>query len=406
MPFEFDALRAEAWRILANDQLIEPVLLERFLALLGSRLEASRALLLVLDKDQFTCAQEWMAAAGKDRDEPLPARGGKMPVAATGPLLSAGDGRGFPAGILDTAADGVLAGATIVAALHVDSRAEGTFVLVRERAWPPSAAAFLSEAVRMLAHAVGRRRAETAMRQSELRYRIVSELCADFSCSWAVDAKGRFSFEWSTGARNGLASGFAVHSLTSTEAWLALFDAEGKAKLKDLVRRSLRNEPTVAELRTVAADGEEYWLQVHSRPVYDAVAERVVRVFTLMRDVTERVHAEQALRHERDLVRAILEASPDGICVSSLDDVIIECNAAAWRFMGLSSKKDMIGRKAFEFVENIDVAVATNFRDKVLASGAARGIRGRARTPAGELIPMEHSLGLVRDPSGQPFGFV
>ena len=57
-----------------------------------------------------------------------------------------------------------------------------------------------------------------------------------------------------------------------------------------------------------------------------------------LRDVTTRKRAEEALRRERDLVRSILEASPDGIIISDLQGVITDCNPAACEVRAVAPK--------------------------------------------------------------------
>ncbi len=94
-------------------------------------------------------------------------------------------------------------------------------------------------------------------------------------------------------------------------------------------------------------DGSEIWVEDHGRYVQDADG-NVVYHEGLLRDITERVQAENALRDSEQKFRTIFESSPIAICITTLEDGrMLEANYAYWDLMGLDPETS-IGRTADE----------------------------------------------------------
>ncbi len=79
--------------------------------------------------------------------------------------------------------------------------------------------------------------------------------------------------------------------------------------------------------RFVDGTGDD-WVEVFSHPLRDGRG-KITGVIEYVRDVTTRVHAEQALRMERDIFAGMAEASPSGIVRVSKDGVISYANRRA-----------------------------------------------------------------------------
>lgn len=70
---------------------------------------------------------------------------------------------------------------------------------------------------------------------------------------------------------------------------------------------------------------------------------------SFIRDITDRVAAEQTVRESRDLLEAIVEATSDGVFVKELSGEILFANAGAARMLGRSSSDEVVGRLDEEF---------------------------------------------------------
>jgi len=399
VPHKFDALRAEVWKMASDDQLLESELVARYLALLGARLAARHVLVLVTEDQQLLCKHDWHAEGLRS------VHGLVLPV-ALGPQLLKVAGCALSTDALGEAGVAALGpGQLLAVGCPFMGRIRTSLVLTRElaaEAWPAPALPFLAEAVGIACQAIARRRAELAMRQSELRYRIISELSSDWAFSLTVGKDGTPSLDWGTPTKGPV--GERVRQ--SLAGLFARSRSESRDRATDLFERCRKGEAAVDEFEVTGGTGETRFMEVATRPVMDAVQGRVVRIFGLARDVTERVLAGRAVKRERDLMRAVLEASPDGIILASLKDEVIDCNTAAFTVAGCSTREEMLGRSVFSLLAEKDRPRARELQEAVRAGKSARGIRWHGRTVDGREFPMQLSLGLVRSPEGSPYGFV
>jgi PAS domain S-box-containing protein len=106
--------------------------------------------------------------------------------------------------------------------------------------------------------------------------------------------------------------------------------------------RAIRGE-TVQEVEVFLRNPEipeGVQLSVNASPLKDA--EGALRGgVAVCRDITERKHAEEALRESEERYRSVIAAMQDGIALLDPDGTIRECNAAAERILGLSAEQIM-----------------------------------------------------------------
>ncbi|MCK9220637.1 MAG: PAS domain S-box protein [Bacteroidales bacterium] len=80
----------------------------------------------------------------------------------------------------------------------------------------------------------------------------------------------------------------------------------------------------------------------------------VVQMTLLMNDVwktTERIKSEQIIHTNNELWRSIINASPNGITMATLEGTITTTSQAAITMWGYDSEKEIIGRNIFGFVD-------------------------------------------------------
>jgi rsbT co-antagonist protein RsbR len=79
----------------------------------------------------------------------------------------------------------------------------------------------------------------------------------------------------------------------------------------------------------------------------------ISHALTVLVDVTERLHAEQALRDSEERYRCIVDLAPMAIVVHR-DERVVFANARAARLQGVASPSELIGRPALEFIHPDD----------------------------------------------------
>lgn len=162
----------------------------------------------------------------------------------------------------------------------------------------------LGEAVR---RAVEQRRlrrerawAVEALRQSEERYRLVSEASSDYVYSLLVDRKGALLCEWITEPFTRI-TGFDAAKINA-RAWTSLYHADDEATTMAHLEKLLGGHSDSMEVRVVTRDGRVRWIRVHERPVFSkGDASRVERIYGAAQDITEQKELEDQLRHSQKM---------------------------------------------------------------------------------------------------------
>ena len=148
-----------------------------------------------------------------------------------------------------------------------------------------------------------RERAQEALRASEERYRLVSELTSDYAYALQVEPDGSCRVEWVTEAFARM-TGHSASVLEGHDGWLAIAHPEDVPILERRSHSLMSGRSIVSEFRILTADGRTCWLCDHARPLWCEESRRVVRILGAAQDVTERKQAEdEARRHQAALAQ-------------------------------------------------------------------------------------------------------
>jgi PAS domain S-box-containing protein len=140
-----------------------------------------------------------------------------------------------------------------------------------------------------------RRHLEDQLRQSEERYRIVSEITSDYAYAFRVALDGRLEIEWITAAITAI-SGFTREEIEARGGWSSLVSPEDLPVVREHWARLLTGQPDTSEFRIVTKQGEVRWLRSYGRPVWEEKEGRVVRIYGAGQDITERKRLEELVR--------------------------------------------------------------------------------------------------------------
>lgn len=139
------------------------------------------------------------------------------------------------------------------------------------------------------------KRLEEKLRQSEERYRIVSEITSDYAYASRVEPDGKFVLEWITAAFSAI-SGFTPEEIEARGGWISLVTPEDMAMVREHWARFVAGQSDTSEFRILTKSGETRWLRNHGRPVWDEAQGRVVRLYGAGQDITERKRLEELVR--------------------------------------------------------------------------------------------------------------
>jgi PAS domain S-box-containing protein len=107
-----------------------------------------------------------------------------------------------------------------------------------------------------------------------------------------------------------------------------------------------------------------------------------------------------------ELYRKVVEISPDAILVTDLIGRVLMVNEQAAIQNGLVSEEELIGLNAFDFIIPEDRARAVENARLTLETGVVRNVEYELLRRDGVRMAVDLSAALIRDPAGQPRGFM
>ncbi|MBZ0284702.1 MAG: PAS domain-containing sensor histidine kinase [Anaerolineae bacterium] len=151
-----------------------------------------------------------------------------------------------------------------------------------------------------------RKQAESALRISEERYRIISELISDYAYSYDVSPDGSIQHDWTTESFARL-TGYSPNELGNG---FSLYHPDDALLAQQHTQKTIAGQVSRGEYRILTKSGELRWVEIYRRPVWDEDENRVVRFYGVAKDITERKRrAEEQLAYaaEHERVRALTQ---------------------------------------------------------------------------------------------------
>ena len=143
-----------------------------------------------------------------------------------------------------------------------------------------------------------RAQAEAALRESELRYRAISDLAADYAHALTVEPDGNHRLAWATDAFERI-SGYTVEEIGNLDGLKRIVHEDDQPALEAEIDRLRMGHTIEIEMRILTKSGEERWIWHRSRPVRDPGG-RTGHIYSTGQDVTERKRFETALVAARE----------------------------------------------------------------------------------------------------------
>jgi len=246
-----------------------------------------------------------------------------------------------------------------------------------------------------------RRRKETALRQSEERYKTLIETSPD--AILMIDLKGNIIFASQQAIQ--VFGCDSVEDLCRQKVTSLVAEEERQrltANLSLLLQQGVRRQ---IEYIGVRRDGSRYTGEVSSAVLHDDRGEP--RAFmALVEDVTDRKQAQEALRQSEEKHRGLLEACPDAIVMADLNGKILFASRQTGGLVGLPDQEELIGKSVFDYVIQDDRHRLAENIPRLVQSGVRHNIEYTVLRQDGTPVPTEISSAINRDATGQPIAIM
>ncbi len=171
---------------------------------------------------------------------------------------------------------------------------------------------------------------ELALRESEERYRIVTELTSDAAYAVRTTGTGKITFEW---GEEGVArlTGFPAEAIDTLEKIQSVIYPDDWSAVASQLQAIAEGIPAAIEFRMLNGRGKVRWLRNHIYPVRDANSGAVTWFYGALQDISAEKNAQEAYH-------TLVDNSPFGLAIYQ-DGAICFANLALMRMTGYSGEE-------------------------------------------------------------------
>ncbi len=132
-------------------------------------------------------------------------------------------------------------------------------------------------------------------RQSEERYRIISNLASDYVFESRFDKTGQLFNTWIAGAFESI-SGYTIDEFHARGGWRATVHPDDLPQDDQDLRDLYANKNIDSQLRIITRTGETRWVRIMASPIWDANHNRLIGMYGAVQDITARQQAQDQVQ--------------------------------------------------------------------------------------------------------------
>lgn len=245
-----------------------------------------------------------------------------------------------------------------------------------------------------------RKQASLLLRESEERYRLISQVSSDYMFASHVDNGGNLVQDWTVGALEEI-TGYPFEEYFATGGWRGHIHPDD-VWIDDRDMALLRQNQNVnSELRLARKDGRVCWVRVSALPVWDAEKGKLSGIYGSVLDITDRKLAEENIR----LQARMLDVVGQSVITTDMQGRIIYWNTAAEKLFGWMAE-EALGRDILAVtVSDATIEQASEIMAHLQAGESWTG-EFFARHKDGTAIPLQVTDMPVTNEAGELVGII
>jgi len=240
-----------------------------------------------------------------------------------------------------------------------------------------------------------RKKAEEALRDSEEKYRTLTENTNDIVFS--LNAEGLVNYIGPQITRYG----FKPEKVISQNFYNFIFPDDRGRVIRDFKKTVKTGEEFPTQFRIKDKKGNIFWLEDNGKVQRDESG-RITGITGVLRDITKCKKKEKEL----NIAFGAIETSLNAIFLSDIEGIVTYANPEAAKMWGFNNTKVMIGTNVLDYWTKESQERAKEVVKILLKKGSytGKGLVGKRKD--GTEFPVKVKSAMIRDESGIPIGIV
>lgn len=184
---------------------------------------------------------------------------------------------------------------------------------------------------------------ERKLKESESRYRIISELSSDLAFSAKINPSGDVRVEWITDAVYTI-TGYTEDEIIAENVFDPFFLEKDRRRVGRIKEGILQGEPRSFEIQIIQKNGAVRWVRTKIRPEWSNTESRVVRVYGSVEDISELKRIEDVERAKEQNYKNLIKSMNDGVIIVDKRGIITFANDRICSMSGFN-KYELVGEE-------------------------------------------------------------
>ncbi len=247
-----------------------------------------------------------------------------------------------------------------------------------------------------MADITGRKRAEEVLRESELRFKQVSESAREWI--WEVDSNCKYTYV-SPVIKELL--GYEAKELVGIKYFYDFFDPENKEEIKQAALGRFARKESIRNFINckIHKDGRKIILSTTGIPILDKKNNLIGYRGTDV-DITERLRAEETIKESEERFHSLFENSTIGLYRTTPQGDILLANQTMIRMLGFDNMDELAQRNLEQKGYEPDYP-RSKFKSEIEKSGYIIGLVSKWTKKDGTTLDVHESAHAIRDSNGK-----